>query len=807
MAEDSLQEAFEKFRLKKKKVLKQIRKYKEVNINRTLEEKALLRQKFINQAKKYIGVPYSQKPHSPESEEYNSPLFLDCCALVRQVLLDLRDEFGFCIGPWNQAYQYDTLPNLIKKEDLKPGDLVFISGIYVNKKSKVHSHNMVHVEIWVGEGEKTIGSRWKDGKVEIHDSFQFTAKSYHSMTYHFKSIDTWLNGICRSHCVEHPWTITKYADHNKHSIFAQSQDECDGEDSKQIYTSVQSPSNQNNFNDEPPVVKEKAKKLSIFAYGGKFFIGGNNGVAIIENHLLSFGLTRSKNHRDFFLKWVEIKNQINYATFLPGQQIVNHIPGIGCLTTKTGLLETLRDYDKFMKGKVTKSSHCVEHPWTITKYADHNKHSIFAQSQDECDGEDSKQIYTSVQSPSNQNNFNDEPPVVKEKAKKLSIFAYGGKFFIGGNNGVAIIENHLLSFGLTRSKNHRDFFLKWVEIKNQINYATFLPGQQIVNHIPGIGCLTTKTGLLETLRDYDKFMKGKVTKSREKALKVGDFFSETYFLNEEKSKFVKAFRSGDIWIYKPSGRNQGKGIFLVDQTNGLLKDNTKQKDFKKQREGIIQRYIMNPLLINGYKFDVRVYMLIACSQPYLVYYHHGYVRLSCVPYSNDTLDIHAHLTNQYVQKKHPSYSEKKEDTVLSFDQLNDYINTHVQKEKKLQTDWVYNVFTPTMKEIMLLCFHASKNKIQQTQGMFELLGFDFMVDENMKVWLIEVNINPALHTNCKVLKEVIPGVVNETLDIVLEVFQKKKSRGKLDVLQSVKNFESIYNGLTGFQFKKEDSVS
>lgn len=626
------------------KVLQQIRKYKEMNINRTQDEKALLRQKFINQAKKYIGVPYSQKPHSPESEEYNSPLFLDCCALVRQVLVDLQDEFGFCIGPWNQAYQYDTLPNSIKKDDLKPGDLVFISGIYFNEKSKVHAHNMVHVEVWLGEGEKTIGSRWKDGKVEIHDSFQFTAKSYHSMTYHFKSIDTWLNGICRSHCVEHPWTKTKYADHNKHSIFAQSQDECDGEDSKQICTSVQSPSNQS----------------------------------------------------------------------------------------------------------------------------------------------------TSV---------------VKEKTKKLSISARGRKFFIGGNNGVAIIENHLLSIGLVRSKNHRDFFFKWVEIKNQINYATFLPGQQIVNHIPGIGCLTTKTGLLETLRDYEKFNKGKVTKSRVKALKVSDFFSETYFLNEEKSKFVKAFKSGDIWIYKPSGRNQGKGIFLVDQTNALLKDNAKREDFKKRREGVIQRYIMNPLLINGYKFDVRVYMLIASSQPYLVYYHHGYVRLSCVPYSNDTLDIHAHLTNQYVQKKHPSYSQMKEDTVLSFEQLNDYINTHVQKEKKPQTDWVYNVFTPTMKEIMLLCFHASKNKIQQTQGMFELLGFDFMVDENMKVWLIEVNINPALHTNCKVLKEVIPGVVNETLDIVLEVFQKKKSRAKVDVLQSVKNFQVIYNGLTGFQFKNEDAAS
>ena len=35
---------------------------------------------------------------------YHSSLFLDCCGLVRQVLRDLKEEFGFAIGRWNQAY-------------------------------------------------------------------------------------------------------------------------------------------------------------------------------------------------------------------------------------------------------------------------------------------------------------------------------------------------------------------------------------------------------------------------------------------------------------------------------------------------------------------------------------------------------------------------------------------------------------------------------------------------------------------------------------------------------------------------------
>ena len=32
-----------------------------------------------------------------------------------------------------------------------------------------------------------------------------------------------------------------------------------------------------------------------------------------------------------------------------------------------------------------------------------------------------------------------------------------------------------------------------------------------------------------------------------------------------------------------------------------------------------------------------------------------------------------------------------------------------------------------------------------------------------QVWLLEINVNPALHTNCEVLKELLPGVVEETL--------------------------------------------
>ena len=44
---------------------------------------------------------------------------------------------------------------------------------------------------------------------------------------------------------------------------------------------------------------------------------------------------------------------------------------------------------------------------------------------------------------------------------------------------------------------------------------------------------------------------------------------------------------------------------------------------------------------------------------------------------------------------------------------------------------------------------------------FELFGYDFMIDANLKVWLIEVNTNPCLEESSPILEEILPRMLGK----------------------------------------------
>ncbi len=103
-----------------------------------------------------------------------------------------------------------------------------------------------------------------------------------------------------------------------------------------------------------------------------------------------------------------------------------------------------------------------------------------------------------------------------------------------------------------------------------------------------------------------------------------------------------------MWIVKPSNSSRGRGITIIDDIN----------DLNVEELSIISRYITNPLLINGYKFDLRIYVVVTCYEPLRIYvYKEGLARFASETYTAkfNKNNKYMHLTNYSINKKNENF--------------------------------------------------------------------------------------------------------------------------------------------------------
>lgn len=134
-----------------------------------------------------------------------------------------------------------------------------------------------------------------------------------------------------------------------------------------------------------------------------------------------------------------------------------------------------------------------------------------------------------------------------------------------------------------------------------------------------------------------------------------DIVPDTYILPNEYKEFVQHFNmlsqkepKKNIWIVKPANLSRGRGIHLIDSLNDVVVDDT----------SVISRYLTNPLLINGHKFDLRIYVLVTSYDPLRIYvFKEGLARFASETYSSkmDKDNKFAHLTNYSINKKNDNF--------------------------------------------------------------------------------------------------------------------------------------------------------
>jgi hypothetical protein len=158
---------------------------------------------------------------------------------------------------------------------------------------------------------------------------------------------------------------------------------------------------------------------------------------------------------------------------------------------------------------------------------------------------------------------------------------------------------------------------------------------------------------------------------------------------------------------------------------------------------IVQRYIAQPALLGGRKFDIRCFLLVAAAKPHwVVLYGDGYVRASLTPYSADAEslgDRFMHLTNAAVQKKHADFAARGEEAVRSMAAL----DAALAAQGDAPPGFVCGALRTKMMAVAREVFEAAREKLVRRRGLFELLGLDFMLDRELRPWLLEARPSPG----------------------------------------------------------------
>ncbi len=303
----------------------------------------------------------------------------------------------------------------------------------------------------------------------------------------------------------------------------------------------------------------------------------------------------------------------------------------------------------------------------------------------------------------------------------------------------------------------------------------------VVNHLENIKTITTKTGILASLRKYYKHSPAAcafqytvhcsmptsyIVLSHYEDAEYQCFlahFKELESGHYDKEKVPPKHCVENTWLIKPAAMNQGRGIQFFK--NSLTEMNKFLRSRPPFTHWVVQKYIERPLLYNGRKFDIRMWAFVTWRGE-LYYYPHGYIRTSSQTYSLDSKLNYVHLTNNCLQQYGDRYGAFEAGNTLSLQVLADYI-----KEKYPGNGLNFeNHIMARMRDLMIDTYVSAKYDINPTRrsNCFELLGFDFLIDEDFRVWLIEVNTNPYLGLPNKFIEGLLPKMLNDLFEIVLD---------------------------------------
>ena len=295
--------------------------------------------------------------------------------------------------------------------------------------------------------------------------------------------------------------------------------------------------------------------------------------------------------------------------------------------------------------------------------------------------------------------------------------------------------------------------------------------------------------------------------SEEKAnnMSNNDIIQDKYYINyfnvnlskkigtRQKIQIPKTFYIGkNLWMLKRTNLNRGREMKILSNIDDIVTEiNSMFDSNKKQKPNnlIIQKYLESPLLYNGRKFDIRIWVLftyLGKDNNYNVYvFKEGHLKACSDEFNINSDNLFIHLTNYSVQKHNINFSKSEIGNEISFKMFQDELNR--QKSGK---NFKKDIF-PEIIKIIWITAKAGKNKINimDRKNCFEIFGYDFILDTNYNPFLLEINTNPGLEESSPLIKMLVPRMIDDALRLTVD-----------------KSFESGKNSKEGDKSKSKFSV-
>ncbi|VEL16530.1 unnamed protein product [Protopolystoma xenopodis] len=261
----------------------------------------------------------------------------------------------------------------------------------------------------------------------------------------------------------------------------------------------------------------------------------------------------------------------------------------------------------------------------------------------------------------------------------------------------------------------------------QLRYLSFF---HKVNHFPRSYELTRKDRLAKNIQKMQQL----------KGTRHFDLLPHSYILPAEFQDFCSYYsKDKGPYIVKPIASSRGRGIYLSSHPDQLPLD----------EPAIVSKYISNPLLIDGFKFDLRLYVAVTSYDPLCIYvYEEGLARFATVRYQNGAKFMNyqcMHLTNYSVNKRNQDFVQNDNADIEDFGNKWSLgaLLRYLRDEHKDITGLMMRI-----EEIIIKAFisvempiNAACNLIQgHKTNCYELYGFDIIVDDKLRPWLLEVSI-------------------------------------------------------------------